>query len=229
MANNNNNRRWTSHMIYVPSTRPYTARNVYRNVVNPPPQPLAPAHGWHPGMGPLPPWLVPPPLTNRQINAQRLRGIINVGGRRYTNIQGRTHYPTTGQPYRRFSPPVFDRRILQTRTTPRAIFASAPLRFSRTGLIAFGLSRNAHNSNGVQRPALPIPIARQIGQILRRLERMNVRNNPTGPLPRSLRALPAPPRNNGNNSGSAARRSRSNSNSNNSNNSSRPRRRPRAN
>jgi hypothetical protein len=217
-------------MLYVPPTRNYTARNIYRQVYGPGlplfGAPLAAAPAYAPW---IPQPLGPPQLTNRQISAQRLRNLINAGGRRYANIQGRTHNQTTGQPYRRHNNPVIQRRIQQIYTIPRAIFSSAPLRFSRTGLIALGLTRNAHNANGVQRPALPMPIARQIGQILRRLERMNVRNNPTGPLPRSLRALPAPPRNNGNNSGSAARRSRSNSNSNNSNNSSRPRRRARGN
>jgi hypothetical protein len=228
---NNTPPRWTSHMLYVPPTRNYTARNIYRQVYGPglplfgAPLAAAPAYApWHPP---------PPQLTNRQINTLRLRSLISAGGRRYTNIQGRTHSPITGAPYTRNNWPVIQRRIQQIRTIPRALQVYVPHLSRRAAQILVGLSQPATNGS---RPGLPAAIARRIASIVRRAEILNVRNNPFGaPVPRHFtnrRALPAPPRNNNNNSGSASRRSRSNrnnSNSNNSNNSSRPRRRARGN
>jgi len=147
-----------------------------------------------------------PDATSQQIERhpqfrnyfRRWQNLLYSGGLKWMNLQGRNRWPAAvgGRRYTRFSTPVVDARVHRLRTIPRAIFASAPLRLSRAGLISVGLSRPPHNANGVQRPALPDPVARQIGNLIRRLERMQVRENTNAPPPRSLRALPPPPPNN---------------------------------
>lgn len=191
---------------------PFTARDIYnfyklQNAGGPNAMAMRQRLGVALGLG--------PGATSHQIEThpqfrnyfRRWQNLINAGGLRWTNLQGGTHWPAAvgGRRYTRFSAPVVDARVHRLRTIPRAIFASAPLRLSRAGLISVGLSRPPHNANGVQRPALPEPLARQVGNLIRRLERMQVRENTTAPPPRSLRALPPPPP--ANNNGPRPRRS----------------------
>ena len=189
---------------------PFTARDIYnfyrlRNADGPNAIVMRQRLGLALGLG--------PGATSNQIERhnqfrnyfRRWQDLRDVGGLRWTNLRGRNHWPTTGRRYTRFSTPVVQALGHRLRTIPRAIFASAPLRLSRAGLISVGLSRPPHNANGVQRPALPEPLARQVGNLIRRLERMQVRENTNAPPPRSLRALPPPPP--ANNNGPRPRRS----------------------
>jgi len=189
--------------IFVPPNLRFTARNIYdfyrlQNADGPNAMAMRQRLGQALGLG--------PGATSRQIEGNNVFGnyyrrylnLVNAGGLIIRNRHGRNrwpvaHPPLIGRLYSRYSAPIVQERAHRIRTIPRAIFASAPLRLSRAGLISVGLSRNPHNANGVQRPALPGPVARQIGNLIRRLERMLVRENTNAPLPRSLRALPPPP------------------------------------
>ena len=125
--------------------------------------------------------------------------LMNAGGLKHRNLQGGNSWPT-GRRYSRFSTPVVQAKTHRTWTIPRALQAYVPHLSRRAAQLVMSLSQPATNSS---RPGLPVPVARQIASLVRRLEIMNVRNNPfSAPVPRHFtnrRALPAAstPANNG--------------------------------
>jgi len=135
----------------------------------------------------------------------RYLNLIEIGGLRYTNLQGETREPATrppllGRRYTRYSTPVVRAMTHRIWTIPRALQVYVPHLSRRAAQLVVRLSQPSPNGS---RPALPISIARRIASIVRRAEILNVRNNPFGaPVPRHFtnrRALPAPPANNNNN------------------------------
>lgn len=224
--------------IFVPPTMPFTAKNIYdfyrlRNANGPNAMNVRQRLGVVLGLG--------PGATTHQIeqNPQfrqyftRYQNLIYEGGLRYTNLRGRTHWPA-GQIYTRFSTPVVESLRHRLTTIPKAIFASIPGIRRRSGFIAVGLTTPPVNASGPWRPTLPTSLAKRITNILKRLERAQVRANAPGVVagavngqtryararvnpvwmpilgPPRFPALPPPaPRNNNNNNAAAIRPRRS--------------------
>ena len=218
---------------------PFTARNIYdfyrlRNANGPNAMNVRQRLGVALGLG--------PGATAHQIEYNphfrqyftRYQNLIYVGSLRHRNLLGRTHWPT-GPRYTRFSTPIVQALRHRLTTIPRVMFSSIPGIRRRSGLIAVGLTRPPVNASGPWRPTLPTALARRITNILKRLERAQVRANAPGVVARAVNGQtryararvnpvfvpilgpprfpalppPAPPANNSNNNNNAPRPRRS--------------------
>lgn len=214
---------------------PFTARNIYdfyrlQNAGGPNAMNMRQRIGVALGLG--------PGATSTQIShhhqfrhyLRRYQNLLHEGGLRHRNLRGRTHWPT-GQIYTRFSTPIVQALRHRLTTIPRALISSIPGIRRRSGLIAVGLTRPPVNASGPWRPTLPAALARQITNILKRLELAQVRANAPGVVARAVNGQaryararvnpvwvpilgpprfpalppPAPPANNSNNNNNAPR------------------------
>lgn len=191
---------------------PFTARDIYnfyrlQNSGGPNAMALRQRLGTALGLG--------PGATSNRIRHHRPFGnyytrylnLIYAGGLRHRNLQGGNSWGT-GRRYTKYSTPVVQAHTHRVWTIPRALQAYVPHLSQRAAQILVRLTQPATNGS---RPGLPSPVARQIASLVRRLEIMNVRNNPFGaPVPRHFtnrRALPPPPPANNNNNAPRPRRS----------------------
>ena len=198
--------------IYVPANMPFTARNIYdfhrlQNKRDPNAVAMRRRLGVALGLG-------DGATANRIRNHNqfgnyygRYLTLRNAGGLKHRNLQGGNRWPT-GRRYTHFSDPVVKAKTHRTWTIPRALQAYVPQLSRRAAQLVVSLSQPATNFS---RPGLPVPVARKVASLVRRLEIMNVRNNPfSAPVPRHFtnrRALPAASTPANNNNGPRPRRS----------------------